>query len=192
MPQFSASTIRGPTQESSALLPNRSLVPVSPDSPLSPRALHKRRLKLVDPKLQIQLTMVFVGLSALGVVMQFILFQSTLSKLSYQLPNDGLLLMESVNSALPGILGVTLLAILPLTYLVGVLTTFRIAGPVYRMNMYLRDVAEHGYHGPCRLRKGDKLQELAAQLSKTVEHLSEPGSQQSRKRPDDSGETEAA
>lgn len=134
-------------------------------------AKHKRRIKLVDPKLQIQLTMIFVGLSALGIVMQFILFQSTMSELSSQLPHDGSRLMEAVNGVLPGVLGITLLAIMPLTYIVGVLTTFRIAGPVHRMKMYLRDVEEHGFQKPLRLRRGDKLVELAEQLSHTVEKL---------------------
>jgi hypothetical protein len=141
---------------------------------------YKRRIKLVDPLFQIHLTLIFVGLSAMGLVMQFILFQSSLSKLSSQLPSDGAVLMEAVNGALPGLLGLTILVILPLTYIVGVLTTFRIAGPIFRMKAYLRDAAEHGYTGPCRLRKGDKLTGLAHQMSLTLEKMSSAGDESPR------------
>lgn len=134
-------------------------------------AKFKRRIKLVDPKLQIQLTMTFVGLSALGLVMQFILFQSSLSQLSAELPNDGNQVMEAVNGILPGVFGITMLVILPLTYAVGVLSTFRIAGPVYRLKLFLREIREKGYEEPCRLRDGDKLQDLADEISETVEFL---------------------
>lgn len=134
---------------------------------------HKRRIKLIKPRLQIQLTLIFMSLSALGILMQFILFQSTLSKLAVGLPNDGSRLMEEMNGSLLGMLGVTLLAILPLTYLVGILTTFRIAGPVYRMEIFLREVAEKGYVYPCKLRKGDRLQDLADQMNTTLETLSQ-------------------
>jgi len=134
---------------------------------------HKRRIKLVDPKLQIQLTLIFVSLSALGLLIQFILFQSTLSRLASELPHDGARVMDAVNGSLPGVLGITLIAIMPLVYAVGVLTTFRIAGPVYRMKQYLRQVAEEGYKEPVRLRKGDKLVDLAEQLSATLQKLSE-------------------
>ncbi|MFT7669120.1 MAG: hypothetical protein ACI8X5_001820 [Planctomycetota bacterium] len=134
-------------------------------------AKQKRRIKLIEPKLQVQLTMVFVGLSGLALMMQFILFQTALTKFAVSLPNDSSLVMDAQSAILPGIFGVTLLVIMPLTYLVGVLTTFRIAGPVYRLKMYLRSIREDGYQGPCKLRDGDKLVALAAEVSATVAHL---------------------
>jgi outer membrane murein-binding lipoprotein Lpp len=136
---------------------------------------YKRRIKLIKPRLQISLTMIFMGLSALGILMQFILFQSTLTKLATGLPNDGSRLMEQMNGSLLVVLGVTLLAILPLTYLVGVLTTFRIAGPVHRMQTFLGEVEQKGYTHPCKLRKGDQLQDLVAQLNATLEALGQEG-----------------
>lgn len=133
---------------------------------------HKRKIKLIKPRLQIQLTLIFMSMSVLGLIMQFILFQSTLSQIAAGLPTDGTRLMEQTNGSLMQVLGITLLAILPLTYLVGVLTTFRIAGPVHRMESFLRGVSEHGYTGPCKLRKGDKLQSLCDQLNSTLAKVS--------------------
>ncbi len=134
---------------------------------------HKRRIKLIKPRFQNQLTLVFMGMSALGILMQFILFHSTLGKLAAGLPSDGSRLLENMNGALLGVLAITLFAILPLTYLVGVLMTFRVAGPMYRIEQYLKAITKHGYTGPCTIRKGDKLQELVDELNKATEALTE-------------------
>lgn len=137
---------------------------------------YKRTIKLIKPRLQIQFTLVFLGLSVLGLVMQLILFQAAISRIASVLPTDGNQMMGEVNGTLLPLLGITLLGILPVTYLVGVLTTFRVAGPVYRMEQYLKALQEKGYTGPCRIRDGDQLQELVTELNKAVEKLaySEP------------------
>lgn len=134
-------------------------------------AKYKRRIKLIKPRFQNRLTLTFMGLSALGILMQFILFHSTMGRLAAGLPSDGSVLMENMNGALLGVLGITLFAILPLTYVVGVLTTFRVAGPMYRVEEYLRDIVKNGYSGPCTIRKGDKLQELVDELNEATLHL---------------------
>jgi hypothetical protein len=43
---------------------------------------------------------------------------------------------------------------------VGVLTTFRVAGPLYRIEMFLKQVARGEKPADCRLRKGDELVEF--------------------------------
>lgn len=124
-------------------------------------AKYKRRIKLIKPGFQNRLTLVFLGMSVLGMVMQFILFHATLGEFALKLPTDSALLMEVMNQDALRVLGISLGVILPLSYLVGVLTTFRIAGPLHRIEMHLNAIAEDGYTGPCTIRKGDKLQELA-------------------------------
>ncbi len=134
---------------------------------------YKRRIKLIKPRLQIQFTLVFLGLSVLGLLMQFLLFQAATTRIAAVLPADGNQVMGEINGTLLSLLGITLLAIMPVTYLVGVLTTFRIAGPVYRMEQYFSELQEHGYTGPCRIRKSDQLQELVAAMNKAVETLAQ-------------------
>jgi len=131
----------------------------------------KRRKKLIKPQLQLRLTMIFVGLSALALIMQFTLFMSIMSQLSLKLPHDGAILMEEMNRSLIYVLGMSLLMIAPLTFLVGIMTTFRIAGPVYRVEMYLRELARGEYSGPCTLRRGDKLKGLVALLNEAVDTM---------------------
>ncbi|MFT7485380.1 MAG: hypothetical protein ACI9F9_001230 [Candidatus Paceibacteria bacterium] len=134
-------------------------------------ARHKRKIKLIKPRFQNQLTLIFMGISSLGILMQCILFYSALGKLAADLPSDGSLLMEQMNGTLLWVLGITLLAILPLTYVIGVLTTFRVAGPMYRMEKHLRGIAKDGYTGPCTIRKGDKLQGLVEELNVATRSL---------------------
>ncbi len=136
-------------------------------------AKYKRRIKLIKPRFQNQLTMVFLGLSALGLVIQFMLFQSTMGELAAGLPSDGAYLMNEMNSTALRVLAISLLVILPVTYVIGVLTTFRIAGPLHRIEMHLDAIKQDGYTGPCRIRSGDKLQEFAEKLNEATLSLAQ-------------------
>lgn len=136
-------------------------------------AKHKRRIKLIKPRFQNQLTLVFLGLSALGLVMQFMLFQATMSELAASLPTDGGYLVNEMNGTALRVLGISLFVILPLTYVIGVLTTFRIAGPLHRIEMHMESMKKDGYTGPCRIRKGDKLQEFVDKFNEATLSLAE-------------------
>jgi signal peptidase II len=63
--------------------------------------------------------------------------------------------------------------LLPLTIAVGILVTFRIAGPVYRFEQYLKSVLRGELTGPCRIRKGDEFHELCELLNQVVSTLRE-------------------
>lgn len=121
---------------------------------------HKRRIKLIQPRLQLRLTAIFAGVSLTSLLLQYLLFMQMLSKLAIQLPNDALLLLSEMRGELLSVLAFSLAVLLPLMFSVGVLVTFRIAGPVYRLEKYLREVADGGQPADCRLRKGDELKQL--------------------------------
>ncbi len=48
-----------------------------------------RRKKLIKPRLQLRLTGIFVGLTALSLLLQFVLFTNVLNETAVGLPNDG-------------------------------------------------------------------------------------------------------
>ena len=132
---------------------------------------YRRRQKLIKPRLQLKLTLIFVGLSALSLLLQFVLFQSALTSAALELPNDAVLLMGATNGLLMRVLLVSFLVFLPLTFLVGVLTTFRIAGPVYRFEQFLAAV-QRGERPPnFKLRKGDELVDLATLINEATQPL---------------------
>lgn len=132
---------------------------------------YKRRKKLIKPGFQLRLTFIFVGLSALSLLLQFLLFQSALTRAALELPNDSSVLMGATSGVLREVLLVSFLAFLPLTFLVGVMTTFRIAGPVYRFEQFLKAVCRGERPRDFRLRKGDKLTDLAALINEATRPL---------------------
>lgn len=128
-------------------------------------AKHKRRIKLIRPQLQLKLVGIFAGLTALALVLQFLVFMNAATRAAADLPNDGLLYLSRLNGVLLAVLAGSVLVVLPLTFWVGVLVTHRIAGPVYRFETYLDQVSRGEALEDCRLRQGDELQELCAKIN---------------------------
>ena len=134
------------------------------------RANHqRRRIKLIKPRLQLRLIGVFVGLSGLGFLMQSLHVGLRLSELAASAPEGGPYLMAVMPELPLEILAVSFGMLLPLTVAVGILVTFRIAGPVYRFEQYLKGVINGEEVGPCRLRKGDQLQDLCDLITQATE-----------------------
>ncbi len=132
---------------------------------------HKRRIKLIQPQLQLRLIAAFLGMSALALTLQFLLFTSSLTELATELPEDGAALIERVPAHVQRILLVSFLIFLPLTFCAGVLITFRIAGPLYRFEQYLKQVIRGERPPDCRLRDGDELQDLCQLINEATAPL---------------------
>jgi methyl-accepting chemotaxis protein len=131
----------------------------------------KRRIKLIKPRLQIRLTLTFVGMAAMSLVLQFLLFLARFSEVAASLPEDGGLLLDKLESVLIGVVATSALLFLPLIFAVGILTTFKIAGPVYRFERHLEQIARGEEPGACRLREGDELQDLCEMLNRALATL---------------------
>lgn len=142
-------------------LPPSSVHSTVPSSgPSKRRPSFQRRRKLIKPGLQLRLTLLFTGLSALSLALQFVLFQAQLADAALELPSDGERMLALSQGIVLRSLGWSLLACLPLTFLVGILSTFRFAGPVWRFETFLRAVRRGERPKDFKLRKGDQLVEL--------------------------------
>ena len=126
---------------------------------------HKRRVKLIKPRLQFKLIGGFVGLSALALILQSLLLGLRLSQLSGELPNDGAYVSENTPGMIVELLVFSFGLLLPLSVAVGILLTFRIAGPVYRLEKFCESVTSGERPGDVRLRDGDELVELAQHIN---------------------------
>lgn len=131
----------------------------------------RRRNKLPYPRFQLRLIGGFVALSLLGLFLQVALLAGRMLQLAARLPSDGLLVQDDLTRQIVTALAISLGVILPVTLVVGVFMTFRWAGPLYRFHKHLREVAEGGVPGPCRLRDGDELQELCTLINEVTEPL---------------------
>jgi len=149
-----------------------------------------RLKKLVRTDVQVKLTLYFALLSVFSLVFQFLLMLNAVSAIpSETLGAPGL--AELVVEATTRTLWLSLAVVVPVTTLVGVLSTFRIAGPLYRFGVFLRQVQAGDRPADCRLRKGDELQDLCVLLNETtapLRHAASAGDDAV----DDAGEREAA
>ena len=116
---------------------------------------------------------VFVGLSGLGFLLQSLHVGLRLSELAANVPEGGSYLMAVMPELPLEILLVSFGMLLPLTVAVGILVTFRIAGPVYRFEKYLEQVIRGEEVGPCRIRKGDEFQELCELINQATAAMRE-------------------
>lgn len=136
---------------------------------------HKRRKKLVRPGLQLRIGAVFAGLLALMLGLQFALLTAELSRMAGSMPADGRMLLERTNGLSLKVTLISAFVFLPLTLLVGVLSTFKIAGPIHRFRMFLVAVRDGERPADFRLRKGDEFKDIAVLLNDVTRPLREAG-----------------
>ena len=130
---------------------------------------HQKRIqKLVDSRLQLKLTSYFACLVLVALLFQFVLFASAMSGSAAKLSEVSSTLYEEFRSGLFRALIFSIGVVLPLTMGVGILVTFRIAGPIHRFTQFLRSVLDGQRPPDCQLRAGDELQELCGLLNRAT------------------------
>ncbi len=132
---------------------------------------YRRRRRIIKPRLQWKLIASFVGILILGMLLQYLLLAQQLTELAERLPSDASILTAETPALLGAVLFVSFLILLPVTIVVGVLLTFRIAGPIYRFEQHLGAIARGENPGTCYIRKGDDLVELCALINDATQAL---------------------
>ena len=143
-----------------------------------------RKNKLIKPRLQLKIAFAFVLLAGIAGMVQAMFLVRALSTLAGQAGDEQGLLMAQVSGVVQEHFVLGFLVLAPLFLIFGILVTFRIAGPVYRMELYLKELAAGGYSGPCSIRKGDELQELCEVLNQAVGRLRVSESEETAGSPD--------
>jgi len=151
---------------------------------MAPKTRYRRRIKLIKPSLQLRLVGIFFGLTCLGGLIQVLHLAMRLSQLASSMPEGGNYLLMQLPGLPLEIFLVSFFLLLPLTMVVGVMCTFRIAGPLYRLEKFMREVQDGSQSEECRLRKGDQLKELCGLVNNVTAEArarnaqrSEPGEQ---------------
>ena len=131
------------------------------------RTKYKRRKKLIKPGLQLRLVAIFTGVALVGLLLQAQLLSQELAMLIAEDPGAPL-----TTSAIAPLVGRCILLsigwVLPMSVAIGILSTFRLAGPIYRIETHLAAIERGEDPGECRLRQGDQLQDLCAQVNRSV------------------------
>jgi hypothetical protein len=98
-------------------------------------------------------------------LLQFLVLSFQLARIAPDVQETGEALLSALPSLLLGVLALSGLTVLPLMFAFGVLLTFRVAGPVYRFEQFLRSVAKGEQVEPCVLRDGDQLENLCEAIN---------------------------
>lgn len=122
--------------------------------------ISQRKRVLILPRLQWRLVAAFLSAACISTVVQMLLLNLALTRLADETP----VARGPVLDAAPDILWTQILLtfglMVPLVIAVGLLETFRIAGPLYRFEGYLKDVIAGRKPEPCTLRSDDELHDL--------------------------------
>ena len=115
----------------------------------------RRKKKLIEPRTQKRFVLTFLSTAALAALVQAVVGCYLLLKVADRLPNDGLELKSEVMEILTSSLLITVAFLVPLTVAVGIASTHKIVGPLYRFRIYLTELAAGERPGPCKIRKND-------------------------------------
>lgn len=133
--------------------------------------VRRRRRRLIDKRLQLRFAAAIASVAVIGLIVQCLTLTQQIVVLASQVPND----KEFVLGSLPGMLTtsmfLTLALMLPIALVVGVALTFPVVGPIYRIKTHLRALLDGTANGPCRIRKGDELQDLCDLINEVTEPL---------------------
>jgi hypothetical protein len=131
----------------------------------------QRKKKFIKAKLQAYLIKHFL-LGAFTIVMATAsLWYFILARLAAELPNDSAMVLSHFPMLMLAAVGLSILFFTPVLVWLGVLVTFRVAGPIYRMEMFLRQIISGERADDCRLRKDDKLHDFCALLNEATRPL---------------------
>lgn len=128
---------------------------------------YRRKVRLINPGLQLKLTLVFLCVAVTCILVQFTLLSGTLTEITENSPQVARVLYSSLWKHLL----VTLGLLVPLTLSVGILVTHRVAGPAYRFEQFFKAVSAGKDPGECRTRKGDELDELCEAINDAMEYM---------------------
>jgi len=131
----------------------------------------RRKKKLIEPRIQKRFVLIFLSTTALAMLVQALVVSHLLLRVADRLPNDGVELKAELLGTLTSSLTFTLLLLTPLTLAVGIASTHKIVGPLYRFRLYLTQLAAGERPQPCRIREDDELQDLCALLNRATEPL---------------------
>ena len=122
--------------------------------------VHQRRIRLVNAKLQLKICAVFLAASLTCLLVLFSLVQLALSDATLLIRSSTVEFVSHLQQSLWDYLFISLLVMLPLTLTMGIVVTFKVCGPLFRLERYLECLVRGEEPGPLSFRSTDDLQEL--------------------------------
>lgn len=158
----------------------RGLLPL--EDPFMPLITQRRRI-LILPRLQFRLVAAFLSAACISTVVQMLLLNLALTSLANDQPAARGALLEATPDILRTQILLTFGVMVPLVITVGLMETFRIAGPLYRIEQYLKAVIAGGRPAPCTLRQDDELHDLCRLVNTATQSASQAASASASREP---------
>jgi methyl-accepting chemotaxis protein len=127
--------------------------------------------KMIKPALQLKVILAFLLLAGISAFTQAIILSRAVGTLAGRAGEEESRLLLEARELVASNLLLSFAIVTPVFLLVGVLVTHRIAGPVYRFEQHLRQIAEGKDPGACRIRPNDELHELCNWINKALERM---------------------
>lgn len=134
---------------------------------------YRRKKKLIRPALQFRITLAIMSTTILILSGMGVLVSWFLSGDSIYVPAGSEGVVSQLMSVLSVAFAMTLLFLIPVTLYVGIKVTHLTAGPLYRMEQFLKAVIQGEQVDDCRIRRGDELQDFCALLNRATKSLRE-------------------
>jgi len=134
---------------------------------------NRRRTRLARPDVQLKVVFIAVFVTCASLVVQMRLGVAGLREISASLA-DGLSsfqVLDIVEAAVVRSLYLSICVALPLAVGIGVLYSFRFAGPLVRFQSYFSGMLGGRWDGRCNLRKGDDLQDVATAVNGAMDEV---------------------
>jgi hypothetical protein len=136
------------------------------DAMTTERLVERRGSFIPQPSLQLKMIGTFVALSAIAFLLQGLMLCDEFANTASSSAGDAQV-AGAFGLQLAGRMQVFLVC-LALVVAVGIAATFRWAGPVWRFEQYLDAIAADRACGPCRIRRGDELQQLCERINAAI------------------------
>ena len=131
----------------------------------------QRKRQVILPNFQLRLVAKFVLLSLAALLCQFLFMGTLLTNLMRGFPGSESLIREVPTIVFKTVVFMGILQ-LPILFM-GLIMTFRIAGPVYRFETYLHSLARNEHTGPCTIREKDEFGSLKEAINEVVARMDE-------------------
>lgn len=133
--------------------------------------MNRRKIRLASPRQQLETIAVVLAVAIVAILFQATLTGYTLTRAAVDLPSEGPLILEQLPRMLTINLACTAVVLVPLMLVVAGFVTNRIAGPLRGFERYFTALANGEKPDPCRIRKGDELQDLCALINRATARL---------------------
>lgn len=120
----------------------------------------KRKKKLILPGMQFRMIGAFGAAAGIAILIQAVTLVHALTSLAESAPNDLVFIIDQVRPIAAKIILITAFITGWCTFSIGIMATHRVAGPVFRLERFLRETIEGKQPEDCFLRSGDELKEL--------------------------------